>query len=172
MAKRKVAMLPPIVMADTVTLEPEFVARIRRLIDAHTGEGGTISLEGGPYLSAPNHGLHANAGPVDEHTDGAGYTYGLIVIADDEHWLLAEGQKLPLRAGDVFRINSDLPHSTECSTVSGLIAFVAYDFFHCRYPWPHAPRKYELTTPDMRLEDYGATAVESMIARLKAEAEV
>lgn len=123
-------IVTPDIKPNAIRLSQRLIKKVRKKIsDHHEDDLWEISISNGPLLSFGPYALHAHIGSIAEHQDGAGYTYGLVIIADGQHVLDAEGKRLPLESGSFFIINSDENHKTECDG-EGLIVFLTRDFFH------------------------------------------
>lgn len=119
----------PYVITDFVTVSDEIQRGIAAFLDESRPIFYDLTISNGPYRTWDELALHAHEGPVANHHDGAGITYGLILIANGQHHLKVADQVMPLRAGTFFAINSDDDHETLCDS-DGLLALATLDFFH------------------------------------------
>ncbi len=123
-------IVTPAVSPNAARLSQKMLKKLRkRIADHHKDDVWEISISNGPLISFGPYAVHAHEGSIAEHQDGAGYTYGLILIADGHHVLETEGKRLPLESGSFFVINSDESHKTDNDS-EGLIVFITRDFFH------------------------------------------
>lgn len=154
----------PFILPQLVKI-PRFVSSgVRKLLDAQRTETYDISLSNGPFQTHGELSLHANEGPILRHHDGAGITFGLILIADGEQRLKVGAQQEPLQSGTFFAINSNLDHET-LSGMEDLIAFVTMDFFHQEGRVPHispALRKgWTLVDPDVEPSQFAEQVLQA-----------
>lgn len=109
-----------------------------------------VELGVGP-LNCGDVSIFAHDGPIDPHKDDAGYTYGLVLYAEEDRFLVTQDKELPLKAGTVFLIDSDQTHSAKGY---GLIIFATCDFFY------HDGRIKKM--PTMPLEDFAPWAMKAI----------
>lgn len=79
-------------------------------------------------------GIYSHAGPLEQHVDGAGNTFGLVLINEGNHRLDINGQLWEMPEGSVFHINSNLDHGTQCDEPNGLLMIGTIDLFHVNLP--------------------------------------
>jgi len=79
-------------------------------------------------------GIYSHAGPLEQHIDDAGNTFGLILINEGNHRLEVKEQLWDMPEGSVFHINSDLDHGTQCNEPNGLLMIATIDMYHVDLP--------------------------------------
>lgn len=163
----------PYVIPEIVEIPEEAQAYFRTFLNDQRSESYDITLSNGPFWVSGELSLHANEGPILKHRDGAGITFGLILVADGEHHLLVDNTKLPLRPGTFFAINSNDYHAT-ASGQEDLIAFATIDFYHEEGRVPHmspAMRKgWTLLEPHIAPTEFAEEAHSTLTAWSKASA--
>ncbi len=142
----------PIALNDEQPLhvtEPMFKisAEVEKMVREESFLNGTPTLGGGPYMDMPlniergyragqYHGhLYAMMGNVEPHTDGAGQTYGLVLVATGHHVLGVDSDaedpacyERVLKPGCVFHIDSDKEHWTTTRYSSDLLIILTLDW--------------------------------------------
>ena len=97
-----------------------------------------VQLEQGPYASTlihvePGENPHTLAlfgltGSVEQHSDGAGKTLGLVLSVSGSQRLQIGEITWPLEAGCVYHIDSDIDHGTIADGDDDEMVFVCFDF--------------------------------------------
>lgn len=142
-------MTPPHVTEPIVTIPPHLIKWVEEIVQAAKNE--RYGLEGGPKEYFPidrrmahehrlisTADLYTTRGRVAAHTDGAGETYGLVIIAENGHDLFI-GPRRPtstddmfeLLPGSVYHIDSNEDHGTSCrgNSKSDILAIITMDFY-------------------------------------------
>ncbi|MFZ3481891.1 AraC family ligand binding domain-containing protein [Sphingomonas sp. 3-13AW] len=132
-ASLAVDFVAPRILPDAVKIAPGVADDVRAYLNENCRSylDQEITLSNGPFLTLRCGDLYAHRGGIAEHQDGAGYTYGLVVIAEGRHVMFVGDAEFELKPGTIFVINSDEPHGTR-SDGDGMIAFVTRDFYHKR----------------------------------------
>lgn len=129
-----------------------------------------IDLFQGAYMKFEEYSLFAHRGPVEEHQDGVGYTYGMVLYTTGEHYLCVEEKRLKLETGTFFILDSDLPHKTECADNEDLIIFITKDFFHegnsVALNSSAIRQKYKANIPDQDPNEFISETVKKLEDRL------
>ena len=108
-------------------------------------------------LSAGTIDLYTTRGRVAAHRDGAGDTYGLVLIADNGHDLFVGSRPVDrdpalkdLAPGSVYHLDSNEDHGTSCrgDSENDLLAVLTLDFYS--------------RSPTLPYEDFAAEALAAL----------
>lgn len=161
-------MTPPHVTKPIVTIPPHLIRWVEEIVQA--GKNERYGLESGPkeyfpvdrQIADKHHfsttaDLYTTCGRVAAHTDGAGETYGLVIVAENGHDLFV-GPKRPvstndmfeLLPGSVYHIDSNEDHGTSCriNPKSDILAIITMDFYSSK--------------PTISYEDFAREALAAM----------